>query len=157
MKSKMLATSMMKNASMNLPRPRAHAAATLMITPMSVSVFGWMCSRTHKLMIARSGYMQIAPISPVKLVRRRGARPFTAVTEVPLTAGLIIEGSDTERRRDIVAYGHPRTQGADRPVARATRSLSVLQRGGRHHLRRQGAGAARPRAQLPRWIRLGCE
>ena len=42
---------------MNRPKPSAHAAATLMITPISVSVFGWMRSLTHALMIARSGNM----------------------------------------------------------------------------------------------------
>src|SRR6267143_2192467 len=157
MKSKMLATSMMTNASMNFPKPSAHAAPTLTMTPMSVSVFGWMCSLTHALMIARSGNMQIFPMSPVNVVRGRGARPLTVVTDVPLTAGLIMEGSDTERRRDIVAYGHPRTQGTDRPVARAARSLSVLQRGRRHDLCGQGARAPRPRAQLSGWIRLGRE
>ena len=56
-----------------------------------------------------------------------------------------MEGSGTERKRGhskrgnaaIVAYGHPRTQGADCPAAGAARGLSVLQRGRRHDLRRQ--------------------
>src|SRR5438128_11565264 len=115
-------------------------------------------------MIARSGNMQIAPIAPVKVIRGRPPPPLapliedeededessscpsgaTATSTVPRTGWRIIEGSDTERKRDIVAYGHPRTQGTDRPAARAARSVSVLQRGWRHDLRRQGARAARP-------------
>ena len=64
-----------------------------------------------------------------------------------------MEGSGTGRKRAIVAYAHPRTQGADRPAARAARGVSVLQRGWRHDLRRQGAGAARPRPQLSGRVR----
>ena len=58
MKSKMLATIMMTPASTNRPSPSAHAAATLMSTPMKVSMFGWIRSATHARMIARSGNMQ---------------------------------------------------------------------------------------------------
>ena len=46
-----------------------------------------------------------------------------------------------------------RPQGPDRAAARAARRVSVLQRGGRDDLRRQGAGAARPRPQLSRRLR----
>src|ERR1043165_2469317 len=102
-------------------------------------------------MMARSGNMQIAPMAPVNVRRARGPReplPFT-LTEGADTEELIMEGSDTERNRDIVAYGHPRTQGSDCPVAGAAGSLSVPEFAGRHHLRRQGPGAARPGPQLP--------
>ncbi len=68
-----------------------------------------------------------------------------------------MEGSGVVRKRAIVAYAHPRTQGTDRPVARATRGVSVLQRGWRHDLRGQGAGASRPRAQLSGRVRSGLE
>ena len=71
MKSKMFATSMIRNASMNRPKPSAQAAATLMMTPTSVSVFGWIRSATHRLMMARSGYMHAAPMAPVKVIRLR--------------------------------------------------------------------------------------
>src|SRR5262245_24252383 len=104
-----------------------------------------MRSRTHMPMIARSGNMQIAPIAPVNV--KRGPReplPFTLNGGAD-TEGLIMEGSDTERNRDIVAYAHPRTQGADCPAAGAARGVSVLERAGRHHLRGQGACPARPR------------
>ena len=64
-----------------------------------------------------------------------------------------MEGSGTGGKRAIVAYAHPRTQGSDRPAARAARGVSVLQRGWRHDLCRQGAGAARPRPQLSGRVR----
>jgi hypothetical protein len=35
---------------------------------MSVSVLGWILSATQKLMIARRGYMQSEPITPVNVV-----------------------------------------------------------------------------------------
>src|SRR5262245_38550010 len=155
MKSKMLATTMMRPASTKRPSASAHAASTLITTPMKVRTFGWIRSLTQVPMIARSGNMQIAPIAPVTVSRARGpreSRPFT-VTEVAGTEELIMEGSDTGWNRDIVAYGHPRTQGADCPVARAARSVSVLERGRRHDLRRQGPRAAGPRAQLPGGLR----
>src|SRR5262245_12335390 len=103
-------------------------------------------------MIARSGNIQIAPIAPVNVTRGREPLPFT-LSEGAGTEGLIMEGSDTERNRDIVAYAHPRTQGADRPVARAAGGVSVLERAGRHHLRWQGACLARSRPQLPGRVR----
>src|SRR6266516_4585169 len=99
-------------------------------------------------MIARSGNMQMAPIAPVivsRVGRRRGegARPFVTAAGPVATAELIMEGSDTARKRAIVAYAHPRAQGTDCPVARAARSVSVLQCRRGHDLRGQGAGAAR--------------
>ena len=60
-------------ASTNLRTPSAHAAATLMSTPTSVSTFGWMRRATHAAMIARSGSQQMAPMSPVKVIRDRVA------------------------------------------------------------------------------------
>jgi hypothetical protein len=66
--------------------------------------------------------MQIAPIAPVKVIRGRapGVGDATDVTRAALedvdsvdtvpeacAGGAIMEGSDTERNRDIVAYGHP--------------------------------------------------
>ena len=112
-----------------------------MMTPMSVSVLGWMRSLTQRSMIARSGSMHAAPTRPVN-VRRFRKRSGSGACR-------IMEGSGTGTRRDIVPYGHPRTQGADCPAAGAARSLSVLQRGRRHDLRREGARAARSRPQLP--------
>ena len=85
--------------------------------------------------------MHTAPMAPVKVVRRGGLTVRPA-------GWRIMEGSGTDEKRAIVAYAHPRTQGSDRAAARAARSLSVFQRGGRHHLRRQGPRAARPRPQL---------
>ena len=41
-----------------------------------------------------------------------------------------MEGSNPDRKRDIVPYAHPRTQGSDREAARAARGLPVFQRGG---------------------------
>src|SRR5712691_12109973 len=118
-------------------------------------------------MMARSGNMQTAPIRPVKVVgrRRRGAGPtvfrswpaILSVTEVTVTVWRIMEGSGTRRKRDIVTYAHPRTQGTDCPAARAAWSLSVLQRGGGHDLRRQGARAARQGPELPGCVRGGSE
>src|SRR6185295_11613489 len=143
MKSKMFATIMITPASTNRPSASAHAAMTLMTTPMKVRTFGWMRSRTQAPMMARSGNMHTAPMAPVKVIRPRG--PHVPVlltwTDGVGTAELIMEGSDTERNRDIIAYSHPRTQGADRPAAGAAWSLSVLQRGRQHHLHGQGARA----------------
>ena len=68
MKSKMLATTMMTPAVTNLPRARAHAAATLIRTPMKVRVLGWMRSLTQVSMMSRSGNMQMRPMSPVKVM-----------------------------------------------------------------------------------------
>ena len=68
MKSKMLATIMMTPASRKRSRASATPAATLMSTPISVRTFGWMPSRTDRLMIARSGSMQTAPIAPVTVM-----------------------------------------------------------------------------------------
>src|SRR3954463_14377824 len=103
-----------------------------------------MRSATHSAMMARRGSQQIAPMSPVKVIRGLGARcgwparfDSEATTSVFDGTG-IMEGSDTRRKRSIVTYGHPRTQGSDRPVARAAGCVSVLQRGGRHDLRGQG-------------------
>ncbi len=69
MKSKMFATSMITNASRNRPKPSAQAAPTLMSTPISVSVLGWIRSATQRLMMPRSGNMQAAPMAPVKVMR----------------------------------------------------------------------------------------
>ena len=68
-----------------------------------------------------------------------------------------MEGSKPQKNRVIVTYAHPRTQGSDRPAAGAARGVSVLQRGGRHDLRRQGARPARPRPQLSGRLRERCE
>ena len=57
------------------------------MTPMSVSVLGWIRSATQSAMIARSGNMQIAPMTPVKVIR--GAAPRLgrcAVAERPLAS-----------------------------------------------------------------------
>src|SRR5580765_1603882 len=106
-----------------------------MMTPMSVSVFGWTRSATHRPMMARSGYMHAAPMTPVKVVRCGGS------TLRPAGWRKMV-GSGTDEKRAIVAYAHPGTQGSDCEAARAARSLSVFQCGGRHHLRGQGARAA---------------
>src|SRR5438874_2404436 len=98
-------------------------------------------------MIARSGYMHAVPMSPVKVVGRFGPIGPSGDGHA---AWRIMEGSGTDWKRDIVAYAYPRTQGTDRTAAGAARRLSVLQRGGRHDLRRQSARPARSRAQLPR-------
>ena len=89
MKSKMLATSMTMNASRKRPKPSAHAAPTLISTPMSVSVFGWMRSTTQRLMMPRSGRMHAAPMAPVKVSGLRGVCPVVVVR------GTIMEGSGT--------------------------------------------------------------
>jgi hypothetical protein len=89
MKSKMFATSMITNASPKLPRASAHAAATLMMTPTSVSVFGWIRSRTHSAIRARSGNMHAAPIKPVKVIGLR--RPAGSIV---MSTTRIMEGSD---------------------------------------------------------------
>ena len=100
-------------------------------------------------MIARSGNMQTAPIDageghprPVgRAVEAARCRSWSAsAVEPALVRTGIMEGSDTGQKRDIVTYGHPRTQGSDRPAAGAARGVSVLQRGGRHHLRRARRG-----------------
>src|SRR5262249_4055658 len=159
MKSKMFATTMITPARTKRPSASAHAASTLMTTPTKVRTFGWMRSFTHTPMMARSGNMQIAPIAPVKVNRardRRASRLFT-VTEVARTEGLIMEGSDTGRNRDIVAYGHPGTQGADRPFARAAGGVSLLERRWRHDLCRQSPRPPGPRPELPRRLRQRSE
>jgi hypothetical protein len=69
MKSKMFATIMMRPARVKRSKPRAQAAATLIRTPMSVSVFGWMRRLTQALMMARSGNMHIFPMNPVNVIR----------------------------------------------------------------------------------------
>src|SRR6266849_10414078 len=98
-------------------------------------------------MIARSGNMQMAPIVPVKVVGGRSGCGAAVASRAFVRAGTM-EGSGTGRKRDIVTYGHPRTQGSDRPSARAARGVSLLQRRGRHDLRGEGARPPRPRAQL---------
>src|SRR5262245_38634648 len=77
------------------------------MTPMSVSVLGWIRIATHALMIARSGNIQIAPMRPVN-VRGPAAPPLdgrgpadergsAVVVGVIGAAGCrIIEGSDNE-------------------------------------------------------------
>src|SRR5688572_2018318 len=98
-----------------------------MITPTRVSVFGWIRSATQVLMIARSGNMHTVPMRPVKVIRWRGS-----IRGVGFGFGItaIMEGSKPLKRRDIVTYGHPRTQGSDRPAARAAGGVSVPERGG---------------------------
>ena len=79
-------------------------------------------------MIARSGNMQTAPMSAGEGHPPLRAMPATAC-ELS-TAPVAYNGGFRHRQeRDIVTYGHPRTQGSDRPAARAARGLSVLQRG----------------------------
>src|ERR1044071_1796727 len=103
-------------------------------------------------MIARSGSQQMAPMIPVKVIRPRGlaadrgdgSSRGVATTSACEGTG-IMEDSAASRKRAIVTYAHPRTQGSDRPAAGAARGVSVFQRGGRDHLRRQGEGLARPR------------
>src|SRR5450759_1581681 len=106
-------------------------------------------------MMPRSGSMHAAPTAPVKVIgfpERSGPGP--ASESVVDERGTIMESSGTRRKRVIVSYAHPRTQGTDWPAAGAARGLSVLQRGWRHDLRRQGARAARPRAQLSGRVRV---
>src|SRR3954471_9169788 len=100
-------------------------------------------------MMPRSGSMQARPMIPVKVLRRCGN---CSGVEVAGTACRIMEGLDATEKRFIVSYGHPRTQGTDSTAARAARGLSVLQRGRRDDLCRQGARAARSRAQLSRRV-----
>src|SRR5262245_50767609 len=103
-------------------------------------------------MIARSGNIQIVPIIPVNVVRwvsggcglASGGRELDGTVARRFEGTGIMEGSDTSEKRAIVTYAHPRTQGSDCQVARAARGLSVPQRGGRNHLRGQGAGASGP-------------
>ena len=59
---------MMTPARTNRSTPSAHAAPTMISTPMSVSMFGCMPSATLAAMIARSGNMQTVPMSPVKVI-----------------------------------------------------------------------------------------
>src|ERR1019366_4934430 len=112
-KSKILATIMMTPARTKCPKPSAQAAPTLTSTPTSVSVFG-------------RGAGPPGPGGPGgpggddPWGCGAGARTFIG----SCTDCRIMEGSGTERRRDIVTYAHPRTQGADRPAARAARGLS---------------------------------
>jgi hypothetical protein len=47
-----------------------------MMTPTSVSTFGWMRSATDNAMIARKGNQQIVPMRPVKVIRGRGMVPL---------------------------------------------------------------------------------
>ena len=54
------------------------------MTPISVSVLGWMRSATQRPMIARSGNMQIAPIAPVK----RPSRPLSRGEPEPADVSL---------------------------------------------------------------------
>src|SRR6202008_2674817 len=120
-----------------------------------------MRSATQVLMIARSGNMQIAPIAPGKVIRGRFSGRWgatrSAVASRALVGTVIMEGSDTAWKRDIVTYAHPRTQGADRPVAGTAGGVSVLQRGRRHHLCRQGSRAPRSRAELSGRVRHGSQ
>ena len=103
-------------------------------------------------MIARSGNMQTAPIAPGK--GHSAAVACRAVGTQPRWAPrMAYNGGSSAPATRIVAHAHPRSQGPDRAAARAARGLSVLQRGRRDDLRRQGAGAARPRAQLSRRLR----
>src|SRR5688572_26286509 len=90
-----------------------------------------MPSATLALMMARSGNMHTAPTSPVKVIRLLYLR-------VPAVRTKLV----------IVAHAHSGPQGSDRAVAGAARGLPVAERGRRHHLRRQGTGAARSCPQL---------
>jgi hypothetical protein len=68
MKSKILATIMMRPALMKCPRASLYAAHELMRTPTNVRVLGWIRRATHTAMMARSGNMQIFPTRPVKVM-----------------------------------------------------------------------------------------
>ena len=68
MKSKMFAMTMTRPAVPKRPVPSAHPAPALMMTPVRVSRLGCTSRRTHRSMMARRGYMQSAPIMPVKVI-----------------------------------------------------------------------------------------
>src|SRR5215469_6103293 len=101
---------------------------------MSVSVFGWMRSATQMRMIARSGRMHSAPMAPVKVIRW---------ADVSMVSRGNLDGVSTAGKRDIVAYGHPGSQGADRTTAGAAWRVHLLECHRRDDLRRQSASAAR--------------
>src|SRR5215213_955869 len=116
-------------------------------------------------MIARIGNMQMVPMMPVNVSRGRSGSGFpwacsgepawrAAGTALTFERAGIIEGSATDRKRDIVPYAHPRTQGSDCQAAGAAWGLPVLQPRGGDDLRRQSTGSARPCAQLSGHIRL---
>src|SRR3954466_3118063 len=101
---------------------------------MSVSVLGWTLRATQALMIALSGYMHKAPMAPVNVNRPVWAGavgPETSPAELIDVRGVSpslardraacrkIDGLGTVQKRDIVAYGHPGSQGADRSTAGA--------------------------------------
>ena len=71
MKSKMLATIMITPASRKRSRPSATAAPTLISTPMSVSVFGWIRRATLTAIMALSGTMHTVPMRPVTVIGRQ--------------------------------------------------------------------------------------
>ena len=58
-----------------------------MMTPMSVSVFGWIRSATQASMIARSGNMQTVPMRPVNVLRLRIALRRRSVGRVAYNGG----------------------------------------------------------------------
>ena len=138
MKSKMLATIMMTPASRNRSMPSAQAAADVdQDADERERVRVDAAAPRWRAMIARSGNMHTVPMNPVNG-----------------HSLVIIGGSESSGTKlVIVAHGHPGPQGTDRAVARAARRLPVGQRGRRDDLRRQGALAARPRAQLPGRLR----
>src|SRR5215475_13452906 len=92
-------------------------------------------------MIIRSGYWHAAPMAPVKVIR-------CSVGSIVSVGSL--DGVGTEGKRDIVAYGHPGSQGADRTTAGAAWRVHLLECRRRNDLCRQGASLARPGSQLPR-------
>ena len=130
---------MMTPASTKRSTASAQAAATLTSTPMSVRTLGWMPSATLALMMARSGNMQTAPMTPGERhsVRMKDGR----------NAACRRRGSE----RSSMAIHDLKEQ-----IARLPEQPGVYlyaNRDGRDDLRRQGAGAARPRAQLSRRLR----
>ena len=60
-----------------------------------------------------------------------------------------MNGSMARKARSLL-HADSGSQGPDRPPAGAARRLPLFQRAGRDSVRRQGPGAARPGAQLPR-------
>ena len=134
MKSKMLATIMITPASRKRSRPSATAAPTLMRTPMSVSVLGWMRRATLAAMIARSGNMHTVPMNPVKVIWRRLSIGPVESAQTRHTSPC---PSRTSRSR---SRGLPEQPGV----------YLWGNAAGQTHLRRQGAVAARPRPQLSR-------
>ena len=98
-----------------------------MRTPTNVRMFGWIRSATQARDDRRSGNMQIR-------ADEAGEGHESGATMA--TGSRVIARAKTRS----VSHADPRSQGPDRPPARAARRLPVFQRGRRDALRRQGAG-----------------